>query len=98
MRPTCKQCNKVMRKNGIRNKNPVQQWWCRFCGSTSYTSVEHGAEVPRLLAKLDPDDVRLVRALRREGLYLQEIADKFEVHKSTIERVVYGESYKGVRG
>ena len=38
--------------------------------------------------KLDPDDVILIRALRDEGLKLQEIADKFGVSKTNISKIV----------
>lgn len=38
--------------------------------------------------KLDPEDVILIRALRKEGLKLQEIADKFEVTKTTVCKIV----------
>ena len=38
--------------------------------------------------KLDPDDVILIRALRDEGLKLQEIADKFGVSKTNSSKVV----------
>jgi DNA invertase Pin-like site-specific DNA recombinase len=38
--------------------------------------------------KLDPEDIILIRALRREGLKLQEIADKFEVTKTTVCKIV----------
>jgi hypothetical protein len=38
--------------------------------------------------KLTPHDRYLIRELAKEGLSAAEIADKFEVHKSTIERLV----------
>lgn len=39
-------------------------------------------------AKLTDHDVDLIRDLRDEGLTYQEIADKFEVSKSTIRDIV----------
>lgn len=38
--------------------------------------------------KLDPEDVILIRELREEGLTLQAIADKFEVTKTNISKIV----------
>jgi len=38
--------------------------------------------------KLDPEDVILIRELRKEGLTLQEIADKFEVTKTNVSKIV----------
>lgn len=38
--------------------------------------------------KLTDHDVELIRALRDEGLSLQEIADKFEVTKQHVSRIV----------
>jgi IS30 family transposase len=38
--------------------------------------------------KLTAHDRDLIRELAKEGLSAVEIADKFEVHKSTIERLV----------
>lgn len=37
---------------------------------------------------LSDHDVELIRALRDEGLSLQEIASKFEVTKPTVSRIV----------
>ena len=38
--------------------------------------------------KLDPEDVFLIRELHKEGLKLQVIADKFEVTKTNICKIV----------
>ena len=38
--------------------------------------------------KLDPEDVILIRELRREGLKLQAIADKFDVSKTNVSKIV----------
>ena len=38
--------------------------------------------------KLDPDDIILIRALREEGLTLQAIAEKFEVSKTNVCKIV----------
>jgi DNA invertase Pin-like site-specific DNA recombinase len=38
--------------------------------------------------KLDPEDVILIRELRREGLKLQVIADKFDVSKTNVSKIV----------
>lgn len=45
-----------------------------------------GEEHPK--AKLSDEDVRLMRALREEGLTYQAIADKFEVPLSTARNIV----------
>lgn len=34
------------------------------------------------------DDVELIRALRDEGLGVEEIADKFEIHSGTVSKYV----------
>lgn len=39
-------------------------------------------------AKLDEDDVRLIRAAHREGLSIRDLATKFEVEYSTMWKVV----------
>lgn len=38
--------------------------------------------------KIEPDDVLLIRALRDEGLPIAEIAEKFELTKSHISKIV----------
>jgi len=38
--------------------------------------------------KLDPEDVILIRELRKEGLTLESIARKFEVTKTHISKIV----------
>ena len=38
--------------------------------------------------KLEPEDVLLIRELRKEGLTLQAIADKFDVTKTNVCKIV----------
>lgn len=38
--------------------------------------------------KLEPEDVILIRQLRREGLKLQAIAEKFEMSKTNVCKIV----------
>ena len=38
--------------------------------------------------KLEPEDVLLIRELRDEGLTMQAIADKFEVSKTHVSKIV----------
>jgi len=38
--------------------------------------------------KLEPEDVILIRQLRREGLKLQAIAEKFEISKTNVSKIV----------
>lgn len=38
--------------------------------------------------KLDPEDVIFIRELHKEGLSLQEIAEKFEVTKTNVSKIV----------
>jgi DNA invertase Pin-like site-specific DNA recombinase len=38
--------------------------------------------------KLDPEDVILIRELRKEGLTLESIARKFEVTKTHVSKIV----------
>lgn len=44
--------------------------------------------------KIDPEDVGLIRALRGEGLSLRSIADKFELSKSHVCKIVNGKTWK----
>ena len=38
--------------------------------------------------KIDPHDVLLIRELRKEGLKVQDIANKFELTKSHISKII----------
>ena len=38
--------------------------------------------------KLEPEDVLMIRELRDEGLTMQAIADKFEVSKTHVSKIV----------
>jgi len=38
--------------------------------------------------KLDPEDVILIRELHKEGLKLQVIAEKFDVSKTNVSKIV----------
>ena len=38
--------------------------------------------------KLEPEDVLLIRELRDEGLTMQAIAEKFEVSKTHVSKIV----------
>lgn len=38
--------------------------------------------------KLDPEDVILIRELRKEGLTLESIARKFEVTKTHVSKII----------
>lgn len=42
------------------------------------------------------DEVRMIRALRTEGMTLQTIADKFEASYRTIHAIVTYETYRDV--
>jgi hypothetical protein len=46
--------------------------------------------------KIEPEDVHLIRALRDEGLRVQEIADKFELSKSHVSKIVNMKSWEHV--
>lgn len=48
-------------------------------------------------AKLTDDDVRLIRALGREGISHRVLARKFEVGKNAVESVLNGKTWKHVR-
>ena len=47
-------------------------------------------------AKLNEDDVYLIKGLLKEGLSHQEIAEKFEVTKSVIDKISAGDAWKHV--
>ena len=44
--------------------------------------------------KLDPEDVILIRELRKEGLTLESIARKFEVTKTHVSKIVNGKVWE----
>lgn len=46
--------------------------------------------------KIDPEDVLLIKALRKEGLYIYEIAEKFELSKSHVYKILRGEAWRGL--
>lgn len=46
--------------------------------------------------KLTPDDVRLICALRAEGLTLREIGEKFEVSHRVVHACATRETYRNV--
>ena len=43
--------------------------------------------------KLEPSDIPLIQQLQKEGIAVREIAEKFEVTKQTIYRVLNGETW-----
>ncbi|UQT02556.1 hypothetical protein CHIBITOTORO_00200 [Serratia phage vB_SmaM-ChibiTotoro] len=50
---------------------------------------------PKPRSKLEPSDVALIRALRKDGLTLRCIAAKFDVSIATIDRAARGVSWAG---
>lgn len=48
------------------------------------------------LAKLNEDDVRLIRRLRADGMTLVEIAEKFDVNHKTVHQIIAGRTWKHV--
>ena len=44
--------------------------------------------------KIEPNDVMLIKALRQEGLTLTEIAEKFELTKSHVSKIVNNKTWK----
>ena len=38
--------------------------------------------------KIDPEDVRLIRILREEGLKIKDIAEKFELTTSHVSKII----------
>lgn len=57
-------------------------------------ATRRGVKHPR--AKLTEDDVRLIRALSKEGLSQRVIAKKFYVSKRAIEAIVTGTGWKHI--
>jgi hypothetical protein len=64
------------------------------------TKVKRGAQLPH--AKLTEDDVRLINSFveereqlktRLKGMTNKSIADKFDVHIRTIDRITSGETW-----
>jgi FixJ family two-component response regulator len=64
------------------------------------TKVKRGSELPH--AKLTEDDIRLIRSFMAEreqmkamlrGMTNQAIAEKFDVHRRTIDRITSGETW-----
>ncbi len=62
--------------------------------SVDLYASRRGEAHPR--AKLTEDDVRLIRALSKEGLSQRVIARKFYVSKRAIEAIVTGTGWKHI--
>lgn len=43
--------------------------------------------------KLEPSDIPLIQQLQKEGIAVRDIAEKFEVTRQTIYRVLNGETW-----
>ena len=43
--------------------------------------------------KLEPSDIPLIQQLQKEGISVRDIAEKFEVTRQTIYRVLNGETW-----
>ena len=43
--------------------------------------------------KLEPSDIPLIQQLQKEGIPVRDIAEKFEVTRQTIYRVLNGETW-----
>ena len=54
-----------------------------------------GEKVPN--AKLTADDVRLVKALRREGLTQAAVAEKFDVSRACISEIDTGRNWAHIQ-
>ena len=65
---------------------PVQAVFSKTMGGGGMTNSPYWRN--HNTRKLDPEDVILIRALRKEGLTLQAIADKFEVTKTHVSKIV----------
>lgn len=46
--------------------------------------------------KIDPEDVMLIKALREEGLYIHVIAEKFELSKSHVSKILNGKTWRNL--
>lgn len=57
-------------------------------------ATRRGVKHPR--AKLTEDDVRLIRALSKEGLSQRVIARKFYVSKRAVEAILTGRTWRHV--
>ena len=57
-------------------------------------ATRRGVKHPR--AKLTEDDVRLIRALSKEGLSQRAIAKKFYVSKRAVEAILTGRTWRHV--
>jgi DNA invertase Pin-like site-specific DNA recombinase len=44
--------------------------------------------------KLDPEDIRLIYALREDGMMLKEIAEKFEITNAHVSKIVKGKTWR----
>lgn len=51
-------------------------------------------QAPKPQWKLDPHDVPLIRELCRSGLTREEVAQKFDVHVNTIDRLMLGGTFR----
>jgi DNA invertase Pin-like site-specific DNA recombinase len=44
--------------------------------------------------KLDPEDIHLIYALRKDGMMLKEIAEKFEITNAHVSKIVTGKTWR----
>lgn len=47
--------------------------------------VKHGKDLPQ--TKMDESDVKLIRALREDGMKYRDIGEKFDIHHTTAWRI-----------
>lgn len=72
-------------------------WQCSFWTLDNHKSM--GKEMSNYWQhhnhrKIEPEDVVLIKALRNEGLKLTEIAEKFELTKSHVSKIVNNKTWK----
>jgi len=46
--------------------------------------------------KIEPEDVILIRALRREGLKVKDIAEKFELTDSHVSKIIKRKTWRNI--
>lgn len=100
----------INHKNGIRNDNRVENLeWCNKSYNLRH-AIETGlcpAHLNKIghkdsvgsknaMSKLDENDIKQIRKLRKEGLTLKQISVKFNVHFATIGYIIQGKTWSHV--